>query len=76
MTKVIERKEVLYYEKATGTCPYVEWRNQLDVQTQAILAARISRLEAGNPGQVDNVFSLVISPSSSGEFPLTAQSQS
>lgn len=55
MTKIIERKEVLYYEMEDGNCPYVEWRNGLDISTQAILAARISRLEAGNPGHVENL---------------------
>ncbi|MGK5089410.1 hypothetical protein WDW86_17810 [Bdellovibrionota bacterium FG-2] len=55
MTKIIERKEVRYYEAEDASCPYVEWRNELDVRTQAILAARISRLEAGNPGHVENL---------------------
>ncbi len=55
MTKIVERKDVRYYESADGFCPYAVWRSQLDVQTQAVMAARISRLETGNPGQVETV---------------------
>ena len=45
-------KKVYYYETKNGTCPYVEWRNSLDIRTQSILAARISRLKFGNLGHV------------------------
>ncbi len=55
MTKIIERREVRYFEAEDARCPYVEWRDELDVRTQAILAARISRLEAGNPGHVESL---------------------
>ena len=46
----VQKKEVRFYETREGRCPCIEWRNSLDTKIQAIVAARISRLEMGNVG--------------------------
>ena len=53
--KIVEKKEVQYYKSKDDKCPYIEWRSTLDMKTQAILASRISRLELGNLGFVENL---------------------
>lgn len=53
--RIIEKKEIQYYKTQDGFCPYFEWRNTLDAQTRAIIAARILRLEGGNVGYVENL---------------------
>ena len=53
--KLISKKEIFYYETKEGKCPYIEWISQMDLKGQAILEARISRLENGNIGKVENL---------------------
>ena len=44
-------KEILYYEKSNGRCPYNEWFKSLDIQTQVKISARIERLIEGHYGE-------------------------
>ena len=44
-------KEVIIYETADGTQPFIIWRERLrDAKTRAVIRKRIERLERGNPG--------------------------
>ncbi len=44
-------KEILYYTKDNGRCPYDEWFSKLDIQTQVRIAGRIERLVDGHYGE-------------------------
>lgn len=44
-------KEILYYTKENGKCPYNEWFKTLDTQTKIRISARIERLIDGNYGE-------------------------
>jgi putative addiction module killer protein len=45
-------KEILYYTKENGKCPYAEWFQGLDVQTKIRISSRIERLIEGHYGEV------------------------
>jgi putative addiction module killer protein len=44
-------KEILYYTKENGKCPYIEWFQSLDTQTKIRVASRIERLIDGHYGE-------------------------
>ena len=49
-------KQIIIYETAAGARPLEEWMTTLrDAETVARLAARIDRLEQGNPGDYKSV---------------------
>lgn len=48
--------EINIYRTKSGKEPYVDWKNTLDLQTQARIDARIRRIEStGNLGDFDSV---------------------
>ena len=44
-------KEIVYYTKESGRCPYDDWFSTLDVQTQVRISGRIERLIEGHYGE-------------------------
>jgi len=44
-------KEILYYTKSNGRCPYNDWFLSLDIKTQIRISARIERLIDGHYGE-------------------------
>lgn len=44
-------KEILYYTKENGKCPYDDWFSSLDTKTQIRISARIERLIDGHYGE-------------------------
>ena len=44
-------KEILFYTKENGKCPYVDWFNTLDTQTKIRISRRLERLIDGNYGE-------------------------
>ena len=49
-------KEILYYQTSDGKTPYEEWfKNLKDIKGKTIIAARLDRFEAGNPGKYRTV---------------------
>lgn len=44
-------KEIRYYTKDNGKCPYEDWFTSLDLQTKIRIASRIERLIDGNYGE-------------------------
>lgn len=44
-------KEILYYVKSNGKCPYEEWFASLDMKSQIRIAGRIERLIEGHYGE-------------------------
>jgi len=44
-------KKILYYVKSTGKCPYNDWFDSLDLQTQIRISARLERLIDGHYGE-------------------------
>lgn len=58
-------KQIIIFEAANGSCPFEEWLYGLrDRRAAARVDARVTRLEAGNPGDykslVDGVYELRI----------------
>jgi putative addiction module killer protein len=53
--RIVVRKEVEYYKLHDGRCPYVEWLDTLDSKMQAIVIARVARIESGNMGHVESL---------------------
>ena len=47
----INMKEILYYTKENGKCPYQDWFLSLDMQTKVRIAGRIERLIEGHYGE-------------------------
>ena len=45
-----DMKEILYYTKNNGKCPYNEWFLSLDIQTQVRISSRLERLIDGHYG--------------------------
>ena len=43
-------KEIVYYTTIDGKCPYIEWRDSLNILYQARIAKRLSRVLNGNFG--------------------------
>lgn len=44
-------KEILYYLKENGRCPYNDWFSTLDIQTKIRISARLERLIDGHYGE-------------------------
>ena len=44
-------KEIVYYIKDNGKCPYNDWFSTLDIQTQIRISSRIERLIDGHYGE-------------------------
>ncbi len=44
-------KEILYYIKKNGSCPFEEWLLSLDIKTQIRISSRIERLISGHYGE-------------------------
>ena len=44
-------KEILYYIKNNGRCPYQDWFSTLDLKTKVRISARIERLIDGQYGE-------------------------
>ena len=44
---VIMEKEIKYYYTADGKCPYIEWRNSLDLSIRLRINKRIEKLKIG-----------------------------
>lgn len=40
-------KEILYYTKENGRCPYNDWFKSLDLQTRVRIGSRLERLIDG-----------------------------
>lgn len=38
------------YKTNSGKKPFTQWRKSLEIQTQAIIAGRVTRVEGGNLG--------------------------
>ncbi len=58
-------KQIIVFETANGSCPFEEWLYALrDRRAVARVDARVTRLEAGNPGDykslIDGVYELRI----------------
>jgi putative addiction module killer protein len=50
------RAALCYYQTATGERPFVDWLAGLtDMQARARIEARLARVAAGNPGDVESV---------------------
>lgn len=47
----VNMKEILYYTKENGKCPYNDWFINLDIQTQVRIASRVERLIEGHYGE-------------------------
>ena len=45
-------KEILYYTKENGRCPYNDWFKSLDLQTRVRIASRLERLIDGHYGEI------------------------
>lgn len=45
-------KEILYYVKTNGKCPYEEWYSSLDIKIQIRIASRLERLIEGHYGEI------------------------
>ena len=43
-------KEILYYTKENGRCPYNDWFKSLDLQTRVRIASRLERFIDGQYG--------------------------
>lgn len=49
-------KQVLFYERLDGSCPFDEWLTKLrDRQARTRIIKRIARLRGGNPGDYKTV---------------------
>lgn len=44
-------KEIVYYTKINGRCPYNDWFLTLDIQTQVRISSRLERLIEGQYGE-------------------------
>ena len=44
-------KEIRYYAKESGRCPYEDWFSGLDIQTKVRISSRIERLIDGHYGE-------------------------
>lgn len=49
------RMKVEMYEDAHGGCPFADWFGKIDSQSAVKVTAAITRMEAGNPGDVKSV---------------------
>ena len=48
--------QIYYYQTATGRRPFIEWLERLgDRQARVRIAARLARVAAGNPGDVEPI---------------------
>ena len=45
-------KEILYYTKENGRCPYNDWFKSLDLQTRVRIASWLERLIDGQYGEI------------------------
>lgn len=45
-------KEILYYTKENGRCPYNDWFKSLDLQTRVRIASRLERFIDGQYGEI------------------------
>ncbi len=52
----VKARTIEIYEKADGSCPYLEWRDGLkDISIQARIDVRFARIRQGNFGDCKNL---------------------